>query len=1043
MLRYNDSPVVSSWELYCGDYICETYFSKDYQGHLGYNQVAIKGFHRWLEDVRGYTLKELGRRWYGNEDHFKSWDEVIPPDPDEFFGNLNAGCFKIENNWQWKKADKSTLSEVLGASGWTPVDMPPSQQQYALPQGPAFWKVRFDPANWLKKHAGESVYLVFNVDNRGWAPPTEVWLNGRSLGFFESKVNPFSGPFGLKVDGLLNGGENELCLRVNGGSGCITGPVFLTVTSPKAYPYLGKHANARYVDVMEWRLWELNFKVADTMEYARGIDPNRPFVICATSENVKDAQGQFLRRYGGSMQDTGYESSYRPLNSRLGYAGGFYGSCEPSCCHGIENPPVWIKRANRRLGWTLFNGEGMYKEWRAVYPYIKVEEQTGWFTENRRKYQLIGKTLPAKPEVAVFLSSRSALLGDRFHSYGDWNIGRGELATSHYDNVFVTESMLADGLVDDYKVLFDTDTMFMGEETIGALQRYVEKGGTFVALHNTGRHGILEPDSWPISRLTGFEVVETNKKGKIKFGENLSIFKGWEGKVFEGEGSALDWKENQSAKDVSIGLKAMSEDVIPLARWEDGSVAVGMRKLGKGRVIVLGSTFWRYGKDLGGSGIWEADKVEPAFLERLFTDLGVERTADASTGEVFARKMVTKNGLENWLVAMSQRGSERKADAGFAVAEKPSEVVDKLTGKTVPFEYKDGWVWIKNLDFEPWEVKIFAVKREDLTGGVKFWWFEKEKFWKRRAEVKPISREEKEDRFGSSVIQFGEWKFFPDKDDSVGETDAWTQPTFDDGRWRDANNMPWNFQYSDLEDYSGVGLYRSLPFAIPSDWANRHLFLNINGYVRHMGYCWRGFPDFYVNGEKITGLSHSVRQVDVTNKLKKEGNVVAIRLEGREASGDYPVSGLLSCGVWIQPEVELEDSISLAGEWQAVTGEKTEIVVLPGQVKGNHFIRDFTVPAKWKGKDIYLHLKNPVHVRPPVCKLNYYDSLILVNGKARIPFDFMHRLYIPDDMLNITPYVKFGQENRVTLYPKAGNRGMPGQEYELAIECIEVGYSKK
>ena len=27
-----------------------------------------------------------------------------------------------------------------------------------------------------------------------------------------------------------------------------------------------------------------------------------------------------LRRYGGSMQDTGYESSFRPFNSRLGYA---------------------------------------------------------------------------------------------------------------------------------------------------------------------------------------------------------------------------------------------------------------------------------------------------------------------------------------------------------------------------------------------------------------------------------------------------------------------------------------------------------------------------------------------------------------------------------------------------------------------------------------------------------------------------------------------------------------------------------------------------
>ncbi len=1051
ILRYKDSPVLAVWELYCGDYICETHFMKSYQGHLGYSPVGLKGFRRWLKDVRGYSLTDLGKRWYGDRSHFKNWNEVMPADPDEFYGNLNRTCFRINNGWSWAKAKKGKSENPPdNPADWITVDVSPSEQQYALPREPAFWKVKFDAANWLNKNAGKDIYLICNINNLGWAPPTKVWLNGRNLGQFKPKVNTYFGPFGLKVTGLLNRGVNELCLQISGSrnlGGGIVGPVFLSTTRPKHYPYLGRHANARYVDALEWRLWELNFKVSDAMAYARSIDPDHPFVICATTGEVKDAQGADLMHYGGSMQDTGYESSYRPFNSRMGYAGGFYGTIEAS--NITFNPENVNKNTDtsifdRMINWALFNGEGMYKELaKGVDIYKKLEDANGWFTRNTCKIRMIGKTLPVKPEIAILVSSLSALLSDEFHSFGEWNIGRGELAASHYDNVFVTETMLAEGVADDYPVLFDSDTMFMDGKIIDSIEKYVKKGGTFIALHNTGRHSILEADSWPISRLTGFKVLTVNKKGKIKFENKLPIFKGWEGKVFEGEGSALNWKDDQSARNTSIGMEPISpvlKDVIPLARWEDGSVAVGMRKLGKGRIIVFGSTFWRYGKDLGGTGIWRADKVEPVFFERLFTDLGVKRTADASTGEIFARKMITKNGLENWLVAMNQRGMGNKADTGFAFPEKPMEVTDKITGKTVPFEYKDGWVWIKKLNFGPWEAKIFGVKCKNLAGGVDFWWFEKEKFWKRRFEVKPYVETAAEDKSNPPAIQFEKWKFYADKDNSIARTNKWKQVSINDTQWRDANNLPWNFQYDDLKDYSGVGLYRSQPFAVPAGWKNKRLTLNINGYVRYMGACFTGFPDFYLNGERIVGLSKTVRQVDVTGKLKESGNVLAIRLTGRSPSGDYPLSGLMDTGIWLQPITELDNTISLAGEWQAVTGTKTQTVSLPGKVKGNHFIKEFDVPAAWKDRNVYLHLKNLQDIRPPFHGFSGYRSIVLVNGQARKPFDFIHQLYMPDDMLNITSYVKFGQKNRIELYPEPGSA--PFSEYNFAIDKIAIGVEK-
>ena len=49
-------------------------------------------------------------------------------------------------------------------------------------------------------------------------------------------------------------------------------------------------------------------------------------------------------------------------------------------------------------------------------------------------------------------------------------------------------------------------------------------------------------------------------------------------------------------------------------------------------------------------------------------DLGVRRTANASTPEVYARKVVTKNGWQEWLIALNTTSLNMKADLGFAVS---------------------------------------------------------------------------------------------------------------------------------------------------------------------------------------------------------------------------------------------------------------------------------------------------------------------------------------------------------------------------------------
>jgi len=169
------------------------------------------------------------------------------------------------------------------------------------------------------------------------------------------------------------------------------------------------------------------------------------------------------------------------------------------------------------------------------------------------------------------------------------DLGLGELESVHYDNVYVTQKGLESGLADRYSLLFDSGSEFMSPETVAALRRYVEQGGTFVALHTSGRHTALEPDSGPLAALSGYRVTGRERGGKLRFGSELPIFKGWEGKAFEGSGVVMEAASNEAP-------------TAALARWSDGSVAVGYRRVGQGQVITLGSTFWRDGRDA--SKVW-------------------------------------------------------------------------------------------------------------------------------------------------------------------------------------------------------------------------------------------------------------------------------------------------------------------------------------------------------------------------------------------------------------------------------------------------------
>jgi hypothetical protein len=201
---------------------------------------------------------------------------------------------------------------------------------------------------------------------------------------------------------------------------------------------------------------------------------------------------------------------------------------------------------------------------------------------------------------------------------------------------------------------------------------------------------------------------------------------------------------------------------------------------------------------------------------------------------------------------------------------------------------------------------------------VEVWWKEKTKFWTRRYPVTPALAPPPEDPANPPVISFDQWQFLADRDGTVSKTDDWTAPALADSTasaaaWRAADNEPWNLQFDDLKDYSGVGLFRSRPFALPAAWKNQRITLNATGLL---GYCWTSFS-LYLNGQQVDNFLHPLRTVDLTAMLKPTGNVLCIKLTGRPTGGDFPLSGLVGGAFWLEPQIAPGQTISLLGPWQS------------------------------------------------------------------------------------------------------------------------------
>jgi hypothetical protein len=305
-------------------------------------------------------------------------------------------------------------------------------------------------------------------------------------------------------------------------------------------------------------------------------------------------------------------------------------------------------------------------------------------------------------------------------------------------------------------------------------------------------------------------------------------------------------------------------------------------------------------------------------------------------------------------------------------------------------------------------MRIVLTPRNQLAQAGANWFGLQRKWWRATA---PIQRPfpKPDDRFARPLNDSWAWKAMADKQDPD------TAPKVDDSTWPRLDLGAWNTD-PDKKDVHHAEMRRQ--FTVPAEWTN--------GTVRF--WCaTAGYPAFmdegriFLDGKQVQGwgTEGALNGNDLGGALTP-GSTHTMTIEVR---GKGQLNGL--CGdAWLIYQLKPVSSIDLAGPWTICHDDlfhDTGSATLPGAYEGHSLWRTINVPQEDAGKTIMLVEDMD---RPFQAYVN--GTLVSYSG---IPSSGSHL------QLNITPYVHFGQDNRIQLV-SFYNRGSIGR---VALDLYEPG----
>ena len=226
-----------------------------------------------------------------------------------------------------------------------------------------------------------------------------------------------------------------------------------------------------------------------------------------------------------------------------------------------------------------------------------------------------------------------------------------------------------------------------------------------------------------------------------------------------------------------LRMKKVGADSQDLLTWKDGTVAVGMRKIGKGAIIEFGTK---------GDGVGSTPNMES--LEAVLKNAGVainradvqvpDKPDASNLGDYFFRDYETNNGLYHVTAVWNPGASPLKLSINFH--DKPINARDVITQKKLTVA--DGKL---NLTLDPLQMRMFLTPRRELAQAGANWLDLQRKWWRAAKSVtEPFPKPD--DRFVRSLND--QWAFHPL--DEKQEPDA--AKDFDDSKWPRIDLGAWN-----------------------------------------------------------------------------------------------------------------------------------------------------------------------------------------------------------------------------------------------------------
>ena len=592
-----------------------------------------------------------------------------------------------------------------------------------------------------------------------------------------------------------------------------------------------------------------------------------------------------------------------------------------------------------------------------------------WWLAHRDLLRRVGTYDIDGPQILLYRRSEltldsfpapEPLVGAKGHDVNtpwDWDIGRGALQSLGQSMLYIDDDGIAAGKMRGHWVMVDCGNEIHDPARLAEIAAWVAEGGTFVAFPFTGRSTATEGDAWPVAALAGARAARLRPLGGTVM---------WKGKPYPDAGHSVDSNGN-NRNAYSVELEPADAGTSVAATYENGAAAMTVRRLGKGKVVWLGSAFGRDSRDE--MGIWWPGAGEMAFWRELLADLGAEAAVcETDDPLVWAQPYRSKDGLDAVTVLCNfNANGVQTARVTLRVPRRPAALTawSERGRESLPFDYADG-VCTFAATIAAQEVMVVNARVHAPADAVAHWWRENQLAW--RALKKPTR--------DFSKYETGVWKD-PTQDLKTG----WT---FADGRPCVADAL----QFWGLPDGAPATIAKTFDLADPK-WLQR-------GRTRLVCGAWAG-PNF-LSSAKVTLNGVVLRDrttpgerlsEDVTHLLKPTGN----RLE---LAFDRPAEGRRFTG--------LNGALYLFHRDFA-----DESFALPAGLPTKLF-----VPREWEGRyRVFIHM-----APKPGAKVHVPLGVVAANGRYMRRH---HHGFGNETDIDVTSLLRFGEENEIRPLGNGGD----------------------